>query len=160
MTKFEFDTEILTTYTGRIMRKLDASAFKIVICLGPTKDGRKLRVCVWSDNKRKWSKPQTRETRQLDAIDLDAITAGQRRAVGHAINDVGSSKVGQDGWCRWDGGAQSIGKPWINKSAPTKAPTAGVTKLASESFSATPEGRSKLQKLNQTLGNWMFGGRK
>lgn len=163
MTANDINEEVLKTYMGRIMRKLDASAFRIVVVLGVAKTGDKLRVCVWSDNSRRWSNPQTRRVDQLDTIVLAKLTPGQRRACQHAAEHI--EKAGNCVRHYRRGIAETsinqpytvVGKPWITKAAP-KPPAAGVTKLAPSTFTATKDGRSKLQKLNNTLSDWMFGG--
>ena len=152
----EVTREILKAHVGRLMRKLDTAGFKLAVCLGPTRDGTKMRICVWSDNQRKWSKPQTRYLGQLDEIYQIQLGPGQQRAVMHAWQDIKAHEHFVAG--------VHVGKPWLNKSADPRTTGSGVTKLPARTSVLTKDGsavkKSKVQELNQALSGWMFGGRK
>lgn len=168
MTATEINTEVLKTYLGRMMRDNRKSGFKLVVCLGPANTAAyKLRVCVWSANQETWSKPQTRELDNLSEIDLAKLTPAQRRTCQRAVNHIERNSFGvvpgKPGDPSRPGSWSSViqvGRPWFTKPAGAKPPAPGVTKLPTERFSATPDGRKKLQNLNRALSNWAFGGRK
>lgn len=155
------DTEIVTAHRGRLMRKTDASAFKLVVVLGPDRSGTKARVCVWSENQRKWSQPQVRPLDKLAAIEsVQGLKMSQRAAVTHAWQAIEN----KDGFVTYGTGAARVGKPWLNKSADPRTAPVGVTKLPATTTTLTTKGdrvkRSKVQELNKALSGWMFGGGK
>lgn len=156
------DSEILAAYRGRLMRKTDASAFKIVVCLGPDRSGTKMRLCVWSENQRKWSKPQTRPLDKLAEIaSVHDLKMSQRRAVTHAWQAIEA----KDGVVIYGTGTVRVGKPWLNKSADKRTTAhSGITQLSATTAVLTSDGSrvkaAKLSELNRALSGWMFGGRK
>lgn len=164
MTQRDIDREIQNSSTGRIMRDTSYSAFKVVVVLGATRDGRKVRVCPWSGNRKTFSGPQARDPGLLEPIDLDKLSARQRTVVRLAMDHI--DRYGE---VRWKNGAAIIGvKPWLFKpSTAPKSPIAGVIQLAPTAgqvqgngvvkFSDNADGRAKLQKLNKTLGDFFFG---
>ena len=157
MTTNDITREILEAHKGRLMRKLDTAGFKLAVCLGPTRDGTKMRICVWSDNQRKWSNAQTRYLGQLEEIiALESLRPGQKRAVVHAWQHIEAHENFVAG--------VHVGKPWLNKSADPRTTTSGVTKLPARTSVLNKDGsavkRSKVQELNKALSGWMFGGRK
>lgn len=174
MTARDIDNEIQNGSTGRIMQRLRTSGFKIVVVLGASRAQFKVRICVWSAVKKRWSLPQLSRAEDLQPVPQENLTARQKRVIADAISHI-DEHHGSVVWARKGtlkgSGAERVGKAWTFRGGKPRPPApAGVTKLPSVIAVAgtanaaplviTPESKSKLQKLNQSLSNFMFGGKK
>lgn len=154
MTQADMDREIHNVSTGRLMRRVGTSGFKLVIVLGASKTPSKVRICVWSAIAKCWSLPQTARPSGLEPIVHEKLTQKQRKAVSDAIKHVHE----HDYYVITGGLSQAkVGKPWLHKTNAPRPETPGVTQLAPITVSAVD--KTKLQKLNNALSGWMFGGR-
>lgn len=82
---------------GQIMRVLRRGLFKIGIVIGPSLAPNKVRVCVWSNAARTWSKPQPIAIDRLLHIQMAKLTRRELAVVSHALESV-ALRAGEVVW--------------------------------------------------------------